>query len=378
ATYERSAVQCRAPDVQGKKLQVSPEPLALAILQSVYSEPVLPKYGLTAVQAVVPPLAANVCQTTFVEPRLEFGAAQVKFIEPKPEPLVVGRSQSLWVEPEPVIIKPPTPEPIVMAAPPAPPTNDFSCGPLPITSVGKKLQVSLDSLVSTTSQAIYAEPVVATYERSAVQCRAPEVQGKKLQVDPDPLNLALTQSTYFESKPVPLVSGVTQTIWVEPAPKPVQDFGCDAPRPIETVGKKFQVSPEPLTSVISQYIYQEPVLPKYGLTAVQAVVPPLAANVCQTTFVEPRLEFGAAQVKFIEPKPEPLVVGRSQSLWVEPEPVIIKPPTPEPIVMAAPPAPPTNDFSCGPLPITSVGKKLQVSLDSLVSTTSQAIYAEPV
>ncbi|KAM3177889.1 hypothetical protein ACTXT7_003619 [Hymenolepis weldensis] len=377
---ETREFSCDAPrpiESVGKKLQVSPEPLALATSQSVYMEPVLPKYGLTAVQAVVPPLAANVCQTAFVEPRLEFSATQVKYAEPTPEPLVVGRSQSLWVEPEPVIIKPPTPEPIVMAAPPPPPTNDFTCGPLPVTSVGKKLQVSPEPLVSTTSQAIYAEPAVAIYERNVAQCRAPEMQGKKLQVAPEPLNLALSQSIYVEPKPIPLVTGATQAIWVEPAPIPVRDFSCDAPRPIESVGKKLQVSPEPLALATSQSVYMEPVLPKYGLTAVQAVVPPLAANVCQTAFVEPRLEFSATQVKYAEPTPEPLVVGRSQSLWVEPEPVIIKPPTPEPIVMAAPPPPPTNDFTCGPLPVTSVGKKLQVSPEPLVSTTSQAIYAEP-
>uniref|UniRef100_A0A5K3G5P1 BRCA2 n=1 Tax=Mesocestoides corti TaxID=53468 RepID=A0A5K3G5P1_MESCO len=124
------------------------------------------------------------------------------------EALAVGASQAIWSQPEPIVIKAPTPQPVVMSAPPVD-TNEFSCDPLPVDTLGKKLQVMPEPLSTTisqtaftptqlavsTGQSMYTEPKTTTYRSSTAQSRPLETVGKKLQVAPDSLVSTVSQAT---------------------------------------------------------------------------------------------------------------------------------------------------------------------------------------
>ncbi|VDN96969.1 unnamed protein product, partial [Rodentolepis nana] len=385
SVYELYSGQVKEIEKIGKKLQVHPESLSAMTSQVSLKEVTL---SSSVTQTIEPAVVEKVGKKLQVSPKpLEVSVSQAVYEESRPSPLETIRTQSIWVEPEPIIIKPATPEQIVMAAP-APLTSDFSCNPTLPTTQFKGVQVETVHLVTAGAQAVYVEPKAPALTIEAAQCAAvsmkdftsdaplpPQTIGKKLQVTPAPLTATSMQATYIAEKPAPLAVGACQAIYVapkpaplttaisqvkfvEPAPKHVKDFSCDAPRPIETFGKKLQVMPEPLALAILQSTYSEPIQPKHDLTAVQVPIQPLSVSVCQATYTEP------------------LLAGRSQTLWIEPEPIIIKAPSPKPMVFAAPPLPQTNDFSCGPLPTSSVGKKLQVSPEPLNSTIAQASYVE--
>ncbi|VDN98868.1 unnamed protein product [Rodentolepis nana] len=278
-------------------------------------------------------MSVSVCQATYTEP------------------LLAGRSQTLWIEPEPIIIKAPSPKPMVFAAPPLPQTNDFSCGPLPTSSVGKKLQVSPEPLNSTIAQASYVESPIVAYETNVVQCRVPEMLGKKLQVAPAPLISETSQALYIEKLPIPFVISRSQSIWEEPHPAPharmtvqtiysesslpIYESGSVQCRAVEMLGKKLQVMPKPLTVSASQTSYVEPVPATLGVTRVQSMYEEMVIS-----------------------------VERAQVFWEDPEQIIIKPQTPRTVVMAVP-TQSTTDFSCDPPLLDTASKELQVSTEPL-------------
>ncbi|CDS39487.1 hypothetical transcript [Echinococcus multilocularis] len=312
---------------QGKKLQVSPEPLASSVTQSVYAEPPVTLYEYVNAQAR---------ELEKIGKKLQVG----------PEPLAVAAAQAIYLEPK------------------LPLYELYAAQSRGLEKMGKKLQVGPEPLAIaivqgpyepshlavSRSQVVYTEPSAPVYASSVAQCKYGESVGKKLQVSPQTMATNASQTIYVEPKPTPLVVGVSQALWTEPSqitlkqevtpvfsapPKETKDFSCDALPPPQMMGKKLQVAPQPL-----------------------------AAHVSQTTYVEP--------------KAAPLVVGHSQAIWIEPEPepVVIKAPTPEPVVMSAPP-PPTHEFGCDPLPVGTQGKKLQVSPEPLASSVTQSVYAEP-
>nr|CDS23003.1 hypothetical protein EgrG_000701600 [Echinococcus granulosus] len=393
---------------QGKKLQVAPEPLSTAIMQSaenpthiaiskledVDTDLLKSVYDRIEVQATPQPLATNVSQTLYAEP--------------KPGPLVVGHSQAIWTEPEPVIIKAPTPEPVVMSAPP-PPTHEFGCDPLPVVAPEPLSTAIMQSAENPTHIAISKLEDVDTdllksvYDRTAVQVKEVQKFSKELQVAPQSLTTAVSQTLYAEPKPGPLVVGHSQAIWTEPEPvvikaptpepvvmsappPPTHEFGCD-PLPVGTQGKKLQVAPEPLSTAIMQSA-ENPT--HIAISKLEDVDTDLLKSVYDRTAVQVKevqkfskelqvapqsLTTAVSQTLYAEPKPALLVVGHSQAIWTEPKPVIIKAPTPEPVVMSAPP-PPTHEFGCNPLPVGTQGKKLQVTPESLVFASVQTLFTE--
>ncbi|VDM18160.1 unnamed protein product, partial [Hydatigera taeniaeformis] len=255
------------------------------------------------------------------------------FTQFEPKALVVGTSQSIWEEPEPILLHPPTPTPLVMAAPPLSGVDD-GCDPIHALTTesasqaekmktwGKKLQVTPESYSIATMNTCYDVPVKHSI---STQAGPISTAGKDVQIKPVPLALVKSQSSWVEPPSIVLQQELTP-VYSAP-PKKTQDFSSDAPLMPQMIGKKLQVTPQPL-----------------------------AANVSQTTY--------------FEPKPAPLAIDSSQSIWTEPEHVIIKAPTPEPMVMAAPP-PPTSEFSCNPCPPETQGKKLQVIPEPLAISSSQ-------
>ncbi|KAM7543043.1 hypothetical protein Aperf_G00000005922 [Anoplocephala perfoliata] len=373
--YERHAIQVREVEGVGKKLQVTPEPMAAAIMQAPYT-PVEMSTGVS--QTVEVPASEKVGKKLQVSPpSLVSNVSQTIYEESKPTPLQVQQTQSLWVEPEPIVIKQPVPQPVVMSAPP-PVTNAFSCDPILVETQSKELQISPESLVATTSQATYAEP------------------------KPESLQVGATQSVWEEPAPIMMKQEVIPVYSAPPiqtndfscdAPKPAlaEDFSCDAPLQAQTAGKKLQVTPPPLEAITSQAHYEEPKRTSLATAFSQALYTPveMSTGVSQTVEIPasekvgkklqvspPSLVSNVSQTIYEESKPTPLQVRQTQSLWVEPEPIVIKQPVPQPVVMSAPP-PVTNAFSCDPILVETQSKELQISPESLVATTSQATYAEP-
>ncbi|VUZ48002.1 unnamed protein product, partial [Hymenolepis diminuta] len=346
---------------QSKKLQVSPESLLTEAVQALHKEiEMVTAVTQTEVEAIVEKIGKKLQVSP---PPLASSAAQAIYEEPLPEMLYIGQSQSIWEEPEPIIIKPPTPEPIVMTAPPMP-TSEFSCNPVPIMTDFKTVQV-VPKPVETNDFSCDALLAITMQDFS---CDAPEpvqTAGKKLQVIPASLASTVSQSVYVEMEkiakgfqvgPEPMAITVAQVSYVEPALTIYERYAGQV-KEVERVGKKLQVIPEPL-----------------GTRATQTIVPAPVEKIGKKLQVSPTpLEVGVSQAIYEKPKPEPLHIGQSQAIWVEPEPVIIKPPTPEPIVMAAPP-PSIGDFGCDPIPIVTEVKDVQVAEEKFAITTSQAIY----
>ncbi|VDD83517.1 unnamed protein product, partial [Mesocestoides corti] len=154
-----------------------------------------------------------------------------KKLQVKPEALAVGASQAIWSEPEPIVIKAPTPQPVVMSAPPVD-TNEFSCDPLPVDTLGKKLQVMPEPLSTTisqtaftptqlavsTGQSMYTEPKTTTYRSSTAQSRPLETVGKKLQVAPKALAVGASQAIWSEPEPIVIKAPTPQPVVMSAPP----------------------------------------------------------------------------------------------------------------------------------------------------------------
>ncbi|EUB61527.1 hypothetical protein EGR_03591 [Echinococcus granulosus] len=278
---------------QGKKLQVAPEPLSTAIMQSAENPTHI---AISKLEDVDTDLLKSVYDRTAVQVKevqkfskelqvapqsLTTAVSQTLYAEPKPALLVVGHSQAIWTEPKPVIIKAPTPEPVVMSAPP-PATHEFGCNPLPVGTQGKKLQVTPESLVFASVQTLFTERTRSVYRTAFVQSK---------------------------------------------------DVG--------KIGKMLQVAPEPLAKVFTQSVYEDPEKPVYNIANTQS---------------------GAFKTlaKKLQVQPQPLATASLQAFWAEPEPVLIKSITPEPTVMSAPPVE-GRDFSSSPIPQPSANASIQVS-----------------
>ncbi|VDK23309.1 unnamed protein product, partial [Taenia asiatica] len=235
------------PEMQGKRLQVS----------------------------IKEPLESSVCQS--------FILGVNSFTQSEPEPLAVGKSQSIWEEAEPFMLKPPTPIPVVMAAPP-PSGIDDGCDPIHVPTIeassqaekmetfGKKLQVTPEAYSTVALNTCYDLPVTRSV---STQVEPVQTVCEDVQIKPDPLASCKSQSVWIEELPIMLQQELTP-VYSAPS-KETSDFACNALLLPQMMGKKLQVTPEPLT-----------------------------LNVSQTTYDEP--------------KPTPLAVGRSQALWTEPPP----------------------------------------------------------
>ncbi|KAL5107548.1 hypothetical protein TcWFU_003437 [Taenia crassiceps] len=279
-------------------------------------------------------LESSVCQS--------FTLGVDSFTQFEPEPLAVGVSQSIWEEPEPLILKPPTPAQVVMAAPP-PSGIDDGCDPIQaqttesssqaekMETFGKKLQVTPEPYSTVTLNTRYELPITQTV---STQVKPVQTVGRDVQIKPDSLTLCKTQTVWIEEKPIMLQQERTP-VYSAP-PKETKDFECDPNPPpqksiytepratlyeyvnaqaweLEKIGKKLQVGPEPLAVTVAQAIYVEPKLPMYELYAAQSrelekmgkklqVGPePLSTAIVQGPQETPHLAVNRCQVIYTEP-----------------------------------------------------------------------------